>query len=212
MDSPMQAQLGSCLAPGAALINHSCDPNAHHLSEGPELVVRSSRTIAKNEEITISYIDVTRSFEERQEKLFTAYAFACQCCRCTKGFEEQGEIMTGDSILDAPIRLAKSQLDTVLDTLGDVSLDLDSQELSNIEAKFEEICQDGSPGKPLPINFFPIPLIYRALATRFEMVQQWEKALHCLLKTVYVIDPLSFPDRFNPHRVEHLVSLCQLER
>jgi len=115
----MQPQLGSCLVPGAALINHSCHPNAHHLSERSELVVRSCRKIAKNEEITISYIDPTRCFEERQKALFTAYAFACQCCRCTEGFEEQGEILTGDPILDAPIHLARSQLHALLHALAD---------------------------------------------------------------------------------------------
>lgn len=152
----MQARLGSCLVPAAALINHSCIPNAHHLSEGPELVVRSSRTIAKNEEITVSYIDPTRSFEERQEDLFNAYAFACQCCRCTKGFEEEGEMLTGDSIFDAPIYLAKSQLHALLDALVD-----ESQELSSAEAKMQEICNDASSGRSWPINFFPIPNICR---------------------------------------------------
>lgn len=202
----MQANLGSCLVAGAALMNHSCNPNAHYLSEGPELVVRTSRTIAKNEEITVSYIDTTKSFEERQEKLFTEYAFACQCCRCTKGFEEQEEILTGDAVLDTPIRLAKSQLQTLLDALAD-----NSQELSSVEAKIQQICNELSSGNPWPINFSPIPNIYDVLAKRFEDTQRWENALYCRLKVVYVIDPLRYPGHLNPHRVQNLMSLGQLE-
>ena len=207
MDSPMQPMLGSCLVPGAALINHSCYPNAHHLSEGPELVVRSCRKIAKHEEIKISYIDPTKSFKERQEALFTAYAFTCQCCRCSEGFEEHGEVLTGDPNIDAPVHFATSELHDLLHALM-----TDDQELSGVEARIREICNNECPGKPWPINTAPIPHIYVVLAQRFEEKQQWKEALHHWLKIVYVIDPLQYTDRFNPHRVEHLMSLAQLER
>lgn len=202
----MQPRLGSCLVPGAALINHSCWPNAHHLSEGPESVVRSCRSIAKNEEITISYIDPTQSFEERQNALLTAYAFACKCCRCTEGSEEQGKMLTGDPILHTPTHRARSQLHALLSALVD-----DDQELGSVETKMREICNDLSSEKPWPIYISPIPNIYVTLARRFEEKQQWEKALHHWLRIVYVIDPLRYPDRLNVHRVENLMSLTQSE-
>ena len=163
----MQPRLGSYFVPGAALINHSCCPNAHHLSEGPELVVRSCRKIAKNEEITISYIDPTQCFEERQKALFTAHAFACQCCRCTEGFEDQGEMLTGDPILDPPIHLARSQLHALLYALADYN-----QELSSVEAKIREACNGLSSRKCWAINISPMPDIYVTLARRFEEEQQ----------------------------------------
>lgn len=169
-------------------------------------MVRSCRKIAKNEEITISYIDPTQFFEERQNALFTAYAFACQCCRCTEGSEEQGKMLTGDPILDIPIHRAGSQLHALLSALVN-----DDQELGSVEAKMREICNDLSSGKPWPIYIPPIPNIYVTLARRFEEKQQWEKALHHWLKIVYVIDPLRYPDRLNVHRVEDLMSLSQLE-
>ena len=206
MDSPMQPMLGSCLVPGAALINHSCYPNAHHLSEGPELVVRSCKNIAKMEEIQISYIDPTKPFKERQEALFTAYVFDCQCCRCSEGFEDGGEILTGDPIIDAPIHLARSELNDLLHALK-----IDDHELGAVEARIREICNIERSGKPWPINTAPIPDIDVVLAKRFEDKQQWTEALHYWLKIVYVIDPLQYTDRFNPHRVEHLMSLAQLE-
>lgn len=206
MGSPMQPRLGSCLVPGAALINHSCRPNAHHLSEGPELVVRSCRKIARNEEITISYIDPTQCFEERQRELFTAYAFTCKCYRCTDASEGEVEMLTGDPILDRPIHLARSQLHALLEALMD-----HNEKLSSVEAKLRETFKSLSSRKPWPINFPPIPEIYVMLAKRLEEEQQWEKALHHWLKIVYVIDPLRFPERLNMHRVEDLMSLSQLE-
>ena len=206
MGSPTQPMIGSCLVPGAALINHSCYPNAHHLSEGPELVVRSCRNIAKMEEIQIAYIDPTKPFKERQEALFTAYVFDCQCCRCSEGFEDRGEILTGDSIIDAPIHLARSELDNLLHALS-----IDDQKLGGVEARIREICNIERSGKPWPLNTAPIPTIYLVLAKRLEEKQQWKEALHHWLKIVYVIDPLQYTDRFNPHRVEHLMSLAQLE-
>lgn len=206
MDSPLQPQLGSSLVSSAALINHSCDPNAHHLSEGPELVVRSSRKIAKNEEITISYIESTQSFEDRQRTLSTTYGFGCQCRKCAKGFEEQGEILTGNFVLDAPIRNAKSKLHALVDALAD-----GTQELDGVETKMREICNEPFSGKPWPINASPLPTLYELLARKFEDERQWERALHVWLKIVYIIDPLRYPERLNPHRVEHLMALCQLE-
>ena len=205
VDSPMQPRLGSCVVPSAALINHSCHPNTHHLSEGAELVVRSCRKIEKNEEITISYIDPTQCLEERQKVLFAAYCFRCECCRCALGSEEQGKIFTGDPVLDIPTLRAKSRLDGLLSTLrnGD-------QKLGSVEAKMREICKDLFRGKPWPIHIFPIPNIYVTLAKMFEEKQQWEKALHLWLKIVYVIDPLRYPDRLNFHRVVDMMALSQL--
>jgi len=207
VESELQPQLGSCLVLGATLINHSCDPNAHHLSEGPELVIRSIRRIAKNEEITISYINPTQSFEERQKTLSTSYAFRCQCRKCTSGFEEQQEMLTGDSVIDSPIRNAKSKLHALVATLAD-----GSQELDGVEIKIQEICSQSSSGKPWPISASPLPTLYELLARRFEIEQQWKKALQVWLKIVYIVDPLRFPERLSPHRVGHLMALCQLER
>lgn len=122
--SPMQPPLGSCLVPSAALINHSCRANTHHLSEGAELVVRSCRKMEKNEEITIPYIEPTQCFEDRRNALSAAYCFRCECCRCALGSEAQEKIFTGDPALDIPTLRAKSRLDGLLSALenGDQEL------------------------------------------------------------------------------------------
>lgn len=130
VESPLQPPLGSCLVPSATLINHSCDSNTHHFSEGPELVFRSSRKIAKNEEIVISYIVPTQSFEERHKALRKTYAFDCQCRKCIKGIKE---FLAGNSVFDPQIHKAKSELRALFDAFAH-----GTQELDGIETRSEK--------------------------------------------------------------------------
>jgi hypothetical protein len=89
----------------ASLTNHSCDPNvaarllvpsggeegaavaasaaaAAAATPAPEIVFTALRPIAAGEELSVSYIDSTRSFAERRERLAATYAFHCTCARC----------------------------------------------------------------------------------------------------------------------------------
>jgi SET and MYND domain-containing protein len=69
----------------AGLINHSCSPNAFMVMDGPKLSVRSLRSIKKDEEILISYVDATEPYAFRQEALSTIYAFDYACSKCSFG-------------------------------------------------------------------------------------------------------------------------------
>ena len=164
------------------------------------------RKIAKNEEISISYIDNTQSFEERQNALSSMYAFGCGCRKCAKGYKDSGEVLTGNPIHDTAIRNAKSELHTLLDALVN-----DTLAPALVEARAREICGQQISEKPWPINAYPLPDLYGLLALKFEAAEQWEEALRTRLRIVYMIDPLCYPERINPHRVEHLMALCQTE-
>ena len=167
---------------------------------------RSLRKILKDEEITISYIDPTQSFEERQKALYESYIFVCKCCRCTEGYKEQGEVLTGNSSVDAPIHLAKLRSRQLLDGLVDGSLDA-----ANAKAQMQNVCDGLSPKLRQPITTWPIPNFYHMLAKKYEDNHQWEEAMRLWLYIVYTIDPLVYRERINPHRVAHLMSICQLE-
>ncbi|KAK6541000.1 hypothetical protein TWF694_008381 [Orbilia ellipsospora] len=75
--------IGICLTYQAAMFNHSCDPNAVMLFDGRRLVVRSLKEIAKDTEITISYIDNLMTGKERRRELSERYFFDCKCSKCT---------------------------------------------------------------------------------------------------------------------------------
>jgi hypothetical protein len=76
-----------CIAPGAALLNHSCEPNCSF--EGtlvggvPAVRVFSEVAIPAGAELTISYVIRSLPLEERARRLREGYGIcACACARC----------------------------------------------------------------------------------------------------------------------------------
>jgi SET and MYND domain-containing protein len=81
---------GSALYLLTSLLNHSCEPNAKIDWQDPEsniIQIKTTRPIAKNEEVRISYIGGMKSLEtnidERRGYLQHHYGFLCQCPACT---------------------------------------------------------------------------------------------------------------------------------
>lgn len=74
--------------PLAAMINHSCSPNAVRVFgsfQGKEMmIVHANASIPKGAEITWSYLPPCTDFFTRQEKLHSQYGFHCRCIRCRK--------------------------------------------------------------------------------------------------------------------------------
>ena len=67
-------------------INHSCDPNAHAMKRDEEdvdgaAVILAKQDIAPGQEVTISYIDESMGYDDRQRAL-QDYGFQCRCPRC----------------------------------------------------------------------------------------------------------------------------------
>jgi tetratricopeptide (TPR) repeat protein len=67
-------------------MNHSCEPNVAtaSASNSHKITFLAIRPIKKGEELSISYIDETKPFPERQRILSESYAFTCQCEKCSK--------------------------------------------------------------------------------------------------------------------------------
>ncbi|BCS03546.1 S-adenosylmethionine-dependent methyltransferase [Aspergillus luchuensis] len=76
-------RLGVYLHPYAAIFNHSCDHNAAVSFDGPNLHIKAIRPIQKDEQIFITYIDVTDPYPIRQHNLQSRYYFTCHCSKCT---------------------------------------------------------------------------------------------------------------------------------
>jgi SET and MYND domain-containing protein len=77
--------LGIIVDEKLGLINHSCDPNAYIVMDGPEVAVRALKPIKKDEEIFIAYIDTTNPYPRRQSELKARWFFTCRCTKCAKG-------------------------------------------------------------------------------------------------------------------------------
>jgi len=87
---------GECVPIGISMystpaykINHSCLPNLTHTFDYgrghgilPKLSLTTVRDVEENEELTISYVDVTNVRFRRRKILYKDYNFLCQCVRC----------------------------------------------------------------------------------------------------------------------------------
>ncbi|KAI0042507.1 SET domain-containing protein [Auriscalpium vulgare] len=90
-------RIPGCIGPCSGIfndisrINHSCMPNAMYywIPESLTGEVRALRRIAPGEEITISYLELSASYEERREDLRERYGFACTCTSCSLPLEER---------------------------------------------------------------------------------------------------------------------------
>ncbi|GLC45535.1 hypothetical protein PLESTB_001203900 [Pleodorina starrii] len=73
------------LWPEAALLNHSCAPNAGLLVLGGAAYVRAGRPLMEGEEVTVSYLGtgVFREVAERRSRLRASHGFLCRCPRCS---------------------------------------------------------------------------------------------------------------------------------
>lgn len=83
--TPTLDPLGIILEPFLAHSNHSCDPNAFVMMDGPKISLRSLRPIEADDEIFISYIDVTNPYRRRQSELKAKWFFDCTCTKCQRG-------------------------------------------------------------------------------------------------------------------------------
>ncbi|XP_065066385.1 histone-lysine N-methyltransferase SMYD3-like [Rhopilema esculentum] len=77
----------------ASLINHDCTPNCVAVFEGAKVLIRSIKTISKNDEVTISYIESLETRDNRIKELKERYFFQCTCYTCSKESEFDGLII-----------------------------------------------------------------------------------------------------------------------
>uniref|UniRef100_A0A7S4F8A8 SET domain-containing protein n=1 Tax=Chrysotila carterae TaxID=13221 RepID=A0A7S4F8A8_CHRCT len=79
------SMLGTALYPNIACANHDCDPNAevHFCDESALATLVATRSIAKGEEICISYIECKAPLQTRRTEL-REYGFLCSCRKCSQ--------------------------------------------------------------------------------------------------------------------------------
>ncbi|KZO93300.1 SET domain-containing protein [Calocera viscosa TUFC12733] len=89
LTTPDLTNVGVAVSPLAALISHSCMPNAAvvfptGLGRRGALEVIALRDLQSGEEILTSYLDVALPRAERQKELKERYLFDCECTLCTR--------------------------------------------------------------------------------------------------------------------------------
>jgi len=107
---------GPSLADSALLalgsrFNHSCCPNACYSWQNTagQLLFHATRDIASGEEVTISYVPLYRSSQERVMELSMRYRFQCRCSGC----EARGRLLAGSDRRRARMRELELELSVV---------------------------------------------------------------------------------------------------
>lgn len=68
--------------PLAAMLNHSCTPNAVRCFANGTMIVHAAKAIPAGSEVVWSYIPPTQIFAERRRALKRRHGFMCKCERC----------------------------------------------------------------------------------------------------------------------------------
>ncbi|KAH7123742.1 hypothetical protein B0J11DRAFT_462829 [Dendryphion nanum] len=121
--TPTLDPLGIIIDPLLCQINHSCDPNAYLMLEGPTVSLRTLRPIEKDEEIYISYIDTTIPFTRRLSELKSRWFFTCKCSKCENGptLQEDGWAMLPSDLKAREKKMADQVIEKDPDLVNDIA-------------------------------------------------------------------------------------------
>lgn len=70
------------IAPITSYLKHSCAPNVSKFLLGQSIIVVAMRPIAPGEQLFVSYCDILKNQNDRQNILQMEYGFQCSCERC----------------------------------------------------------------------------------------------------------------------------------
>lgn len=225
---PTLDPLGCCFDPLLSRVNHSCDPNAVVLMDGPKVFLRSVRPIATDEEILSTYVESSEPFRRRQSKLEQQYFFECKCPKCRKGqtsredswLQEPSNLpeewaMAADQLLKQDTSYGKDKR-SIVETPGDEQASrrmtvLQSFAFSDVagEEKYERlrVCAFS---KMWPLHRQPWPTIRHGMITDFIEAGNYQMAFVLGLNQYFHVDPMVYLEPIHAVRVVHTWMLVKL--
>ncbi|GKZ16576.1 hypothetical protein AbraIFM66951_000191 [Aspergillus brasiliensis] len=197
-------RLGVYLHPYAAIFNHSCDHNAAVSFDGPNLHIKALRPIQKDEQIFITYIDVTDPYPIRQANLQSRYYFTCHCSKCTR----ESSSLTGSTTTLHP---AQQEAYNILQSLSSPNNNSSSSILSSndpIQPLLQALTtlQKSS----LAPTTQPSISLHDELITALLAQQKYKSAFAHAAARYRAVDPVVYPHRGHPIRLLHAWVLARL--
>lgn len=234
--TPTFDPLGLILDPQAAIINHSCTPNAIIVFDGPKLTVRALDAIPTGGEVLISYIDSTAPYGVRQAELKDQYFFTCNCKKCQLGptapqdafldpgpeFEERIKVI--DDMIPEIEKDPAWPRHVLGDSLHDKRLSAlqyyaysylsspDAEEVPQDPAHFRKAIQIVRNTGVWPLTRAPMPALYQQYAVACLSAKRYNEALIAMLRLHSLIDPTIYPQPYHPVRVVHGWTLATLAK
>ena len=206
--TPTFDPVGICIDPLVCSANHSCDPNAVVVFDGPCLSFRTLKRIGKDEEIFIAYIDISDPYAVRQQALRTRYHFECRCRKC-----ENSPTLREDHLEDAhkalpdspPLQTAEQRAWELLEEGKKHEEPVDAIECLLLARQSLESTKRWTPIRQ------PNPSILQQLFVKqLSIGSSRLDALRSGFSIYFLTDPFLFPQPFNPVRVVHNFTLAML--
>lgn len=234
--TPTFDPLGLVLDPAIARLNHSCDPNAVMVFDGPRLAARALAPIREGDEVLISYIDNTAPYGVRQGELQSQYFFDCKCTKCQLGNKAaQDAFLDPTSDFEERIKLIDDLLPKLVDdpawprhVLGESKHE---QRLSALQFYAYSYLDSPDAARPTrdaaslrkaiaiirntgvwPLSRQPLPALYRQYAIACLEGKRYNEAFIAMLRLHALIDPVVYPQAHHPVRVVHAWSLATLSK
>lgn len=201
--------IGICLDPLVAKINHSCEPNAFVVYDGPRLSVRSLRPIKEDEEVFIAYTDGTSSFRQRQKQLQEQYYFTCQCSKCTQKENAPQEAFLPGVPPPNPGVTAVIEDNALknLESVKDQSLVPTTLKLCElIDARISACLET----KAWPVHRQPLPALLQEYFINILMINNYIDAFRRGLQIYFDVHPILYPQTSHPARSLHIFAIAKL--
>lgn len=228
--------LGLALDPRSAAVNHSCEPNAVVVFDGPKLSVRALKPLKVDEEVFISYVDSSAPYGVRQAELQDQYFFTCQCKKCKLGTKaQQDRFLEPGPDFDEKIKVIDGMIPQIQTDpawprhiLGSSARD---KQLSALQfyaysylhgpdtvSKPDDVARLRKPIQICrntgiwPLTRAPLPGLYQQYAVACLSASRYNEALVAMIRLNIVIDPFVYPQRHHPVRVVHAWTLATLAK
>lgn len=169
--------------------------------------MRSLLPIAKDEEISISYVDTTNPYQVRQAELASRYGFTCQCNKCGIDSQEKGTFSppAGELANDQEQEFGLLQM-RLFERLEKAQKVRDPEMAIT---KLQSILDTCAASKMWPIVRQPYPAARNELFASFCITGNSPAALLHATKTYFLIDPILYPQEAHPIRVVHTWALVK---
>ncbi|KAL4871940.1 hypothetical protein BDV12DRAFT_183489 [Aspergillus spectabilis] len=194
-------RLGLYLHPYAALINHSCNYNAIVAFDGPQLYIKAIRPIAKDDQISISYIDTTFPTHIRQKEVQERYFFTCGCTKCAT---PEPPTPTGEAA-----NVAKAAFDVLTEHGLSAAVGpkpcLSSDDISSLALIIQSLISHSWPKTVQP---FPA-LLDEMITADISSGEYGHAFLNCALRFSR-LDPAVYPIESHPLRLIHALTLARV--
>lgn len=228
--------LGLALDPKSSSINHSCEPNAVVVFDGPRLSVRALKALKAGEEVSISYIDSSAPYGVRQAELKDQYFFTCHCEKCELGTKApQDAFLNAGPDFDEKIKVIDDMIPQIetdpawpRHILGPSSREKQLSALQFYAYSYlhgpDAVSKPDDASrlrKPIqicrntgiwPLTRAPLPGLYQQYAVACLSAKRYNEALVAMIRLNFIIDPVIYSQKHHPVRVVHAWTLATLAK